>query len=400
MKKAIVLFCGVLLFSFIVGFFLNTIKVTYEGKIGNKYYDEIGNEFDNVDKYQGLLLQERSLIKEDNLLIFGSSELGSLVESFHPSYFFEGKRDGFQVNLIGRGHTQSIIHSVNFGALGSKIKGKKVVFILSPQWFSEIGLEYKGFGVNFSKYQFYSLMFDESIDKAIKIRMAKRVGKLAGEAGELGDIKTFCDLYSGDNIISNIALTLLMPYYKFDNYLLSINDLIKTDKVFSSYEGRMENLTSNNTIFNWDEKKKEAIEAGKKEANNNEFLIENGYYDTYIKANLSNLKNSYKDLSFSASPEYDDLKLFLDMCKSLDVKPMVVSIPVNGKWYDYCGFDKEDREDYYKRINQMVSSYGFEIADFSGHEYEDYFLKDIMHLGWKGWVYVDEAIVKYYHEGK
>lgn len=31
-------------------------------------------------------------------------------------------------------------------------------------------------------------------------------------------------------------------------------------------------------------------------------------------------------------------------------------------------------------------------------EYEDYFLKDVMHLGWKGWVYVDEAIDKYYKE--
>jgi len=400
MKKAIVIICGVLLFSLIVGFFLYTVKSIYEDKTGNRYYDEIGDVFGSVDKYQGLLLQERSLAKEDNLLIFGSSELGSLVESFHPSYLFQGKKDGFQVNIIGRGYTQSIIHSVNFGALGSKIKGKKVVFILSPQWFSEIGIEYKGFGVNFSKYQFYSLMFNESIDKAIKIRTAKRIGKLAGEAGELGDIKTFCDLYSADNIISNMVLTFLTPYYKFDNYLLSINDLIKTEKILKSYDGKAENLTASSTMFNWDEEKNKAAEAGKKEATNNEFFIEDGYYDTYIKASVGNLKNSYKNISFSVSPEYDDLKLFLDMCKSLDVKPLVVSVPVNGKWYDYCGFDKKDREDYYKRINQMVSSYGFEIADFSGHEYDDYFLKDIMHLGWKGWVYVDEAIDKYYNEGK
>ncbi|MED0819055.1 D-alanyl-lipoteichoic acid biosynthesis protein DltD, partial [Bacillus paranthracis] len=30
------------------------------------------------------------------------------------------------------------------------------------------------------------------------------------------------------------------------------------------------------------------------------------------------------------------------------------------------------------------------------HEYDKYFLKDTIHIGWKGWVYFDEEIQKFY----
>ncbi|PEC93295.1 hypothetical protein CON17_30125, partial [Bacillus thuringiensis] len=32
------------------------------------------------------------------------------------------------------------------------------------------------------------------------------------------------------------------------------------------------------------------------------------------------------------------------------------------------------------------------------HEYDKYFLKDTIHLGWKGWIYFDEAVQKFYSE--
>jgi D-alanine transfer protein len=38
------------------------------------------------------------------------------------------------------------------------------------------------------------------------------------------------------------------------------------------------------------------------------------------------------------------------------------------------------------------------MVDLTGYEYEEYFLCDIMHLGWKGWLEVDKAIEQYYRE--
>ena len=76
---------------------------------------------------------------------------------------------------------------------------------------------------------------------------------------------------------------------------------------------------------------------------------------------------------------------------------MFVIVPMNGRWADYTGFPLVERQTYYQRVQPDGPQQGFQVADFSGHEYDLYFLKDIMHLGWKGWVDVDEAMDHFVH---
>ncbi len=50
------------------------------------------------------------------------------------------------------------------------------------------------------------------------------------------------------------------------------------------------------------------------------------------------------------------------------------------------------------KVREQVEKAGYPVVDFSGHEYDKYFLKDTIHLGWKGWIYFDEAVQKFYSE--
>ena len=113
---------------------------------------------------------------------------------------------------------------------------------------------------------------------------------------------------------------------------------------------------------------------------------------------MEELEGSASNGSFSESPEYGDLKLFLNVCDELELEVMLINVPVNGYWYDYTGFPKEEREKYYENIREIAKEYGVKLLDLSNHEYTPYFLKDIMHLGWKGWVYIDEGIYEFYKE--
>ena len=133
-------------------------------------------------------------------------------------------------------------------------------------------------------------------------------------------------------------------------------------------------------------------------SNNNKFGMNNKVYNHVYKMKLQTMKNSSKHNSYIESPEYEDFKLLLDGCKDEVIKQLILNIPVNGKWYDYVGYNKSDRLAYYKKIDTMVNSYGFKVADFSKYENKNYFLMDSAHIGWKGWVYVNEAIDKYYNE--
>ncbi|EEM37492.1 hypothetical protein bthur0004_67240 [Bacillus thuringiensis serovar sotto str. T04001] len=139
-----------------------------------------------------------------------------------------------------------------------------------------------------------------------------------------------------------------------------------------------------------------AENTGKMESNSNTFGIVNHYYNKNIKNKLDNLKGFRAHESYKESPEYKDLQLLLDILKQKKAKPLFISIPFNGPWYDYAGVPKERRDEYYNKIHEQIKKAGFPIVDFSNHEYDKFFLKDTIHIGWKGWVYFNEEIKKFY----
>ncbi len=108
--------------------------------------------------------------------------------------------------------------------LGNDLKDKKVVFIKSPQWFNSAWLTQDGFNMSISELQFYKFMFNKSIDKSYKIRASKRINLLLANSMDSIHIKSFLHLYSKDNIFTEGLLTIMILYYKFKHYLLSIKD--------------------------------------------------------------------------------------------------------------------------------------------------------------------------------
>ncbi|KKM44005.1 hypothetical protein HYH65_18645 [Clostridium botulinum] len=78
--------------------------------------------------------------------------------------------------------------------------------------------------MNISELQFYKFMFNKSIDKSYKIRASKRINLLLVNSMDSIHIKSFLHLYSKDNIFTEGLLTIMIPYYKFKHYLLSIKD--------------------------------------------------------------------------------------------------------------------------------------------------------------------------------
>ena len=106
--------------------------------------------------------------------------------------------------------------------------------------------------------------------------------------------------------------------------------------------------------------------------------------------------DAYK--GYQTGPEYEDLECFLKVCQQLEIEPLIVIVPVNGYYYDFTGFPKEARQNYYEKVRTLAESYGARIADFSDQEYTKYFFEDRVHLGKKGWVMVDESLYNYYKE--
>ena len=337
-----------------------------------------------------------NILKKETIVVLGSSELFSNDEIAYPPYLYNYGYSNYNSILMGRGYMQSIHHAMSIGALSNNIKNNKVVLIISPQWFTEAHLSSDIYSSRFSEANYIEFLKNKNISKENKMKVAERLESLlTSDPTELEKINKYEDIYLYHNDVNPINFLKIKIYDGFINLKNNYN-LTKEFKNINNSINYNNYVDANEINYNKLLEKAESI--AKIQCTTNEFGISDNYFNTYVKDNLESRKNSEQNSSYVKSKEYDDLQLFLDICKDLKIEPLLISVPVNGRWYDYTGFSKEDRNQYYQNIRDIASKNNVELADFSDKEYELYFLKDIMHLGWKGWVYLDEAIYNFYQK--
>ena len=352
------------------------------------YYNNVSSK--NCSDYvMEKVLDERSIV------VLGSSELSFSNSPAYPPGLFNYGNSDYNMVLMGSGYFQCIPQAVNVGALSNNIKNNKIVLIISPQWFTSDGLTPESFCSIFEETNFVEFLKNESISKQTRIAVANRVNELlTSDPATLTRVEKDEQLYLHGSL--NPLMRLEMAAYnsfraekaKFEtaHALKSLDLPIEQDRYVKAED------------INWNELMLKAASLGVKSCTNNAFGVNDVYYTTYMADKIASLKGSYSGASYVESPEYDDFRLFLDVCKELNIEPLIVSVPVNGRWYDYAEFSKADRNTYYQKIRNICEEYNVQLADFSQKEYEIYFLRDIMHLGWKGWVYLDRAVYEFYND--
>ena len=121
----------------------------------------------------------------------------------------------------------------------------------------------------------------------------------------------------------------------------------------------------------------------------------NEYWDEYMAPNLESRAGEMAGETLTDTPEYDDLRCFMDVCRECGIEPYIIIMPTNGKWYDHVGLSPEVRAGCYERIRALCSEAGAECLDLSPYEYEPYYLRDIMHFGWLGWLDVEQGFMQF-----
>lgn len=354
--------------------------------------------------FLGTILQQKGLESQNILPVYGSSEF-SAVSEFHPSFLFEGNPTGFTPFLIGRGGSQDLIHVLNTASQGQALRDKKVVVILSSQWFAPEGISRGNFASNFSALQAYRMLSNKELSEETKQQVALRLLQFPYVTESFPVLAKLLTHYGQDNLKSRVIQLILGSFGRVEMASFELKDAMNSVRLLQLINvNNQEKIRQGKPIIPkplplkpWNELSAQAAEAGKKAVTNNTFGIEDAYYLEYIKGTLVKNKGSAQNDKLTPSPEYQDLELLFSVLKQVGAKPMFVIVPVNGRWADYTGFPLEERQGYYQRVRQMVVQQGFQVADFSGHEYDLYFFKDIMHLGWKGWVEVNEALDSFVH---
>ena len=320
-----------------------------------------------------------------SLLLMGSSELSSLVPQ-NPRVFLPARVSDFDLYMSGRGHTQSLYHAIELAATAGDLRDKKVALIVSPQWFVSGGIPPGAFQEVFSDAAWQRMLDDPRLTPATRGALIARGSTLM--RGVLG-----FDAPSGDGILGEAARILLTPY----EALIRRGRLLRLES--KSPQASLPYTVAPGSVpietIDWT-RERQVAEAEGAAVVHDDFYVADPYYAKYIRPNLAQLKDTVTPADYSAdSPEYSDLELFLDVARETGVQVLLISVPMNGRWYQYLGYGTDRRAAYYARIRNIAERYGVQLADFSGDEFEPYFLYDVQHLGWIGWLDVLQACVRF-----
>ncbi|GAA0083690.1 D-alanyl-lipoteichoic acid biosynthesis protein DltD [Clostridium sp. CTA-7] len=380
-------------FSF---FFNRIIDKKYNELIGKKDLTGIKHTYNHLLRDRGGVLKDL-INDEGDLMLLGSSELSSDVNQ-NPINTFPFKEANYDISIYGRAHTQSLQHSTILSSTKNINSKDKIAIIISAQWFdNEKGMHGNDFSVNFSELQFYQFFNNNKISEDSKKYYAERVSSLLKQSEEYGEEALYAKLYFKDNVISNIALFLLKPYYKFKEYMLEEKDKVQVIKTLKPL-GDKNNTEKNLKDINWNEEYLRAEKEGAEEVKDNHINVAESYYDKYLKDNYDKSKDRMKGKELLRSKELDDFKLLLKVNNELGLKPLIILMPINGLYYDHLGWDIEKREEFYNTIEKVAKDQGFDVLNLQNKEYEKYYMYDVMHLGWKGWVNISEEMYKYFDE--
>lgn len=382
--------------AFVVAVFLSVISLVVFLYFYIPYLDNYYKVSDNSvrysispEKYKSTDIIKANL-DQNTLVLFGSSELAI---TNHKEYSFNKvfNTKDFHIMQLGSGSDQNIIHASLLGSLGDAVPKKRIAIVESMQWFEEKDQNRKAFEGRISKEAVYNALNNEALTQETKTKLINRIITLSSDNQSLKE--TF-ERYKRVLVDKNpigldewlIKVDLLRYNYILKNKFANDKKSLGTKKVNSELASEI----------NWEQRTSDAVKDAEKKTKNNPFGMDDDAFNMNYSKRVESAKDSKKDINLLDSEEYEDFKLFLEIAKELEIEAKIILFPVNGKWYDHIGINKESRKKYYEKIKAIAKEYGATVWDISDKEYESYYMHDGIHPGWKSWLETNKALYEYF----
>lgn len=328
----------------------------------------------------------RANLAQDRLLVLGSSEFSTPASTVPqvPSQTFGTHDYGLQLMLVGEAFDQCLWHTMALGALADGgLPRNKVALIVGLGQYTDGGLDASTFSSRFSYTLYRGFCANPSIPQDLRERVQKRLEEQGVDPTTLRGADPKLPL----DVVDGVVLGAM------DDLKLR-NDLGEVRKRGMAWPDEATHDPD------WDELRAQALSDAKRMSTTNEWGVEDAFYTKQLEPALASLSGARAAETYTNTPEYDDLDLFLSVCDACGVEPLIIVEPVLGPYYDYIGIDGSTREAAYQRIRDVVARHSSaQLADFSNKEYEKYYLFDIVHFGWTGWIDAEQALYEFAKEG-
>lgn len=324
-----------------------------------------------------------SNMTSDGYLCFGSSEwyISKKIVEMCPQTVFGENVTGVNMVYLGEGYDQSLWQVIAAGAYANKVSNKKVMIVVSPQWFFKNNGDQSKFYTKFNYSLYRDFVQNSDISQETKDYVRQRVTDLGIDSGQVAAA-------NHDTVVDTLND---VAYAEGDD--LSLRSKLANVIAISPKNSATRNAGVSTGEPDWDALMQQAEADGEAACTNNDY----GIYDAYWEKYHTYMPELYENFH-EADAEYQDFACFLEVCRECGLEPLVTILPVHGQWYDLANVSKDERASYYQKIRDICDQYGAAYADFSSCEYEKYFLCDTVHPGWKGWVRIERSFYDFVND--
>jgi D-alanine transfer protein len=360
-------------------------------------------------KNQGTALQEAALDTGCLLPVYGSSELNlqaAYNRPFQATNVFRDRPTGFTIFPVGKAGTTCLIMLQKLAAFGPALAGRKVVVSLSPFWFFErLTLRRDAYAGNFSALQAGEFAFETGLSLHLRQDAARRMLEYPETVANRPLLRCALENLAGGSPLNLACYEAILPLGLLHNAILHYQDHWSvviylwthpeiTSPPISPGSGRQ---------LDWPMLHRQAEASYRAQSDNNEFGLDNDKWNRELRQEMLRQRNARSDAAFldtlQRSQEWVDLELLLRGLSELGARPLLMSMPIHGHWYDRCGITYAARRAYYQKLRDISDRYHTAVIDFANHDADRSFCHDTMgHLAPRGLVYYNQVFDGFFHD--
>ena len=367
-------------------------------------------------KIETLILQRAALDDPHLLPLYGSSELYCCGDPYRATQVFASEPTGFDAFAVGQAGVSNLLFLQMFGALGSDLRGKKLVLLNSPPWFTEPA-QYRqdSYVSNFSSEIAEKFVFDAPISARLREAGARRM--LAFPQTLEGNLllRLAVHALARPSGLHRATYRVLVPLGRLEAWIEESRAAVRTLLFLRHHGGGRAEPPAGSETLDWPTLAAHATEIAVRRNTSNPFGIPDGnvrrmlmgkrpkdVYETALATYRSGANNHDGQLypvpvewkaAMAHSEEWTDLQLAAAVLGELGARPFLWTMPLDGFFEDYTPFSAPVRRDYYERWEHIVRRTGFPWLDFRDADEDRYFLTGTGgHLGPRGWIFADRAL--------
>src|SRR5438094_248346 len=280
-------------------------------------------------KNQGLAFQRAAARAAKVLPIYGSSELLVPPVPEKGNNFFRAAPTGFQLSPVGSGGANPLIMLQKVGALGSDLRGKKLAISLSPGWFLTPKPSWKGYTGNFSLMAASEMVFGTALDFELKRAVASRMLEYPSTLEKSPLLEFALMRLASGRWLDRAIFCAIWPLGKAETAVMELQDHFAA---FNYIRHKIKAAPQRHPkILDWPK-----LIARLEAAKTTDWA--RGSEPSRLNAQI---RPGSRDVGFrygvNVSPSWIDLELLLRTLASVHARPLLLSMPIAGEFYDHAG---------------------------------------------------------------